>query len=168
MNIVLRCFGKILSKVDGLRRKYSIYANLRRLGLTESDNVSLGPDVNIAFPKNVTIGRGTYINGGDILASPNAKISIGENCLISYYVHMRTDAHNFRNAERYINKQGHSEADISIGNDVWIGYGAQIMSGVKIADGCVIGAGAIVTKNTEPYTIYAGVPAKKISARVKQ
>jgi len=42
------------------------------------------------------------------------------------------------------------------------------MSGVKIADGCVIGAGAIVTKNTEPCTIYAGVPAKKISARVKQ
>lgn len=52
-----------------------------------------------------------------------------------------------------------------IGNDVWIGYGAIIMSGVKINDGSIIAAGSVVTHDTEPYSIYAGVPAKKIKNR---
>ena len=53
----------------------------------------------------------------------------------------------------------------TIGNDVWIGYGAIVLSGVNIADGCIIAAGSIVTQDTEPYYIYAGVPAKKIRTR---
>jgi acetyltransferase-like isoleucine patch superfamily enzyme len=52
-----------------------------------------------------------------------------------------------------------------IGNDVWIGTKAVIMPGVHIADGCIIGAGAVVTRDTEPYTIYGGVPARKIRSR---
>ena len=52
-----------------------------------------------------------------------------------------------------------------IGDDVWIGYGAIIMSGVNIANGSIIAAGSIVTKDTEPYSIYAGTPAKKIKDR---
>lgn len=166
MNIFLCCLGKILYKAEGIKRRYSVYANLKKLGISD-DSISLGADVNIAFPENVSIGKGTYINGGDILASPNARISIGENCLISYFVHMRTDEHNFKNSAIKISEQGHSESNIEIGNDVWIGYGVQIMSGVTIADGCVIGAGSIVTKDTEAYTVYAGVPAKKISTRIK-
>ena len=52
-----------------------------------------------------------------------------------------------------------------IEDDVWIGYGAIIMSGVTIAKGCIIAAGAIVTKNTEQYSIYGGNPARKIASR---
>ena len=52
-----------------------------------------------------------------------------------------------------------------IGDDVWIGYGAIIMSGVKIANGSIIAAGSVVTHDTEPYSIYAGIPAKKIKDR---
>lgn len=52
-----------------------------------------------------------------------------------------------------------------IGNDVWIGAGAQILRGVTVGDGAVVAAGAIVTKDVEPYSIVAGVPAKKISQR---
>ncbi len=48
---------------------------------------------------------------------------------------------------------------------MWIGFGAQVMAGVTIADGCVIGAGAVITHNTEPYGVYAGVPAKLIKTR---
>ena len=54
---------------------------------------------------------------------------------------------------------------VEIGNDVWIGEGACIVSGVKIGDGAVIGAHAVVTKNVEPYSIVAGVPAKEIRKR---
>jgi acetyltransferase-like isoleucine patch superfamily enzyme len=54
---------------------------------------------------------------------------------------------------------------VIIGNDVWIGEGARIMPGVKIADGCVIGARAVVTKDCEAYGIYVGVPAKQVEKR---
>lgn len=52
-----------------------------------------------------------------------------------------------------------------IGNDVWIGARAIILSGVNIGDGAVIAAGAVVTKDVEPYTIVGGVPAKPIRKR---
>ncbi|WP_025761933.1 acyltransferase [Dyadobacter tibetensis] len=52
-----------------------------------------------------------------------------------------------------------------IGNDVWIGYGAIIMGGIQIGEGSIIAAGSIVTKNVDPYSIYAGNPAKKIRDR---
>ncbi|MDO5516965.1 MAG: CatB-related O-acetyltransferase [Clostridium sp.] len=55
-----------------------------------------------------------------------------------------------------------NKGDIVIGNDVWIGYEAVIMSGVHIGDGAVIGTRAVVTKDVEPYTIVGGVPAKPI------
>lgn len=125
----------------------------------------LNYDVTMMNPQNIYIGNGTYVNGGMLYASPNARITIGENCLISYAVHIRTDMHKYNNKSVPIVQQGFDEKNIDIGNDVWIGYGAQIMSGVKIADGCVIGAGAVVTKSTEPYCVYAGVPAKKIRTR---
>lgn len=54
---------------------------------------------------------------------------------------------------------------VEIGNDVWIGDDVRILGGNKIADGCVIGTGSIVTKDTVPYGIYAGVPAKLIRKR---
>ena len=52
-----------------------------------------------------------------------------------------------------------------IGNDVWIGYGAQIMSGVRIGDGAVIAAGAVVTKDVASYSVVGGIPARKIKER---
>ena len=58
-----------------------------------------------------------------------------------------------------------NKGDIVIGNDVWIGYEAVIMAGVKIGDGAVIGTRAVVTKDVEPYTIVGGVPAKPIKKR---
>lgn len=58
-----------------------------------------------------------------------------------------------------------NKGDIVIGNDVWIGYEAVIMSGVKIGNGAIIGTRALVTKDVPPYTIVGGVPAKEIKRR---
>ncbi|MBU5336701.1 CatB-related O-acetyltransferase [Intestinibacter bartlettii] len=58
-----------------------------------------------------------------------------------------------------------NKGDIKIGNDVWIGYEAVILSGVTISDGAIIGARAVVTKDVMPYTIVGGVPAKPIKKR---
>ena len=58
-----------------------------------------------------------------------------------------------------------NKGDIVIGNDVWIGYEALILSGVTVGDGAIIGSRAVVTKDVPPYTIVGGVPAKSIRRR---
>ena len=58
-----------------------------------------------------------------------------------------------------------NHGDIVIGNDVWIGYEAVILSGVTVGDGAIIGTRAVVTKDVPPYTIVGGVPARPIRRR---
>jgi len=64
-----------------------------------------------------------------------------------------------------VTKAWDNKGDIVIGNDVWIGYEAVILSGVTIGDGAIIGTRAVVTKDIPPYTIVGGVPAKPIRKR---
>lgn len=63
--------------------------------------------------------------------------------------------------------KGHpkTKGNVEIGNDVWIGRGAFILSGVKISDGAVIGAKTVVTRDVPPYAIVAGNPAKVLKKR---
>ena len=61
-----------------------------------------------------------------------------------------------------------NKGDIIIGNDVWIGYEALILSGVTIGDGAIIGARAVVTKDVPPYTIVGGVPASPLRKRFSE
>lgn len=61
-----------------------------------------------------------------------------------------------------------SKGDTVIGNDVWFGYNAVIMPGVKIGNGAIIGACSVVTKDVPPYTIVGGNPAKIIRPRFSQ
>jgi virginiamycin A acetyltransferase len=60
-----------------------------------------------------------------------------------------------------------NKGNIVVGNDVWIGYEAVIMSGVHIGNGAIIGTRTVVTKDVEPYSIVGGVPAKLIRKRFK-
>ena len=66
--------------------------------------------------------------------------------------------------------QGHptSKGDVIIGNDVWIGYGSIILSGVEVGDGVAIAAGSVVTKSIPPYTIVGGNPARVIRKRFSE
>lgn len=64
-----------------------------------------------------------------------------------------------------IAKAWDNHGDITVGNDVWIGYEAVIFSGVTIGNGAIIGTRAVVTKNVPPYTIVGGIPAKPIRKR---
>ena len=61
-----------------------------------------------------------------------------------------------------------NRGNITIGNDVWIGYGAIILSGVTIGDGAIVGAHSLVTKDIPPYTIAGGVPARPIRKRFSE
>ena len=59
-----------------------------------------------------------------------------------------------------------SAGDIVVGNDVWISSAATILAGVRLGDGCVVAAGAVVTRDVPPYAIVAGVPARVLRYRV--
>ena len=61
-----------------------------------------------------------------------------------------------------------TKGNVTIGNDVWIGYDTLMLSGVTIGDGAVVGAGSVVTKDVEPYAIVGGDPAKLIRYRFSQ
>ena len=89
-------------------------------------------------------------------------IEIGENCAISERVIIR-DANN-----HHLNRDGYKvTAPIKIGNHVWIGMGATILSGVTIGDGAVIAAGAVVTNNVPEKALVAGVPARIVRDNVE-
>lgn len=123
----------------------------------------------------VLVGKGTY---GELnvlqFETTCSKLIIGNYCSIAPEVVFMTDGeHSYKNistypfATRYFNKSIDtlSKGDIIIGDDVWIGYGALIMSGVNIGQGAVIAAGAVVTKDVPPYAIVGGVPANVIKYR---
>ena len=71
-------------------------------------------------------------------------------------MHFRTVSHYYENKNELIRNQGEFEKDIIIEDDVWVGYGAQIMPGVTVHRGAVIGAGAVVTRDVLPYTVVGG------------
>jgi acetyltransferase-like isoleucine patch superfamily enzyme len=60
---------------------------------------------------------------------------------------------------------GARAAPITLGEDIWLGANVTIVPGVSVADGCVIGAGAVVTKDTQPMGVYMGVPARRVRDR---
>lgn len=119
------------------------------------------------FPlKCVTIGKGTYGKLNLIWISPDTtRVSIGNYVSIGPNVEFLVGGeHNYHRLSTYpfqsfIYKQTTKDAvnrDIIIEDDVWIGYGALIMSGVKIGKGSVIGARAVVAKDVPPYSIFVG------------
>jgi len=163
MNFIKQIIGFLSNKIISAESYYRINTYYKKIG---GYGYRLGGEVRITHPENISIGEGTYINGGELCASTEARISIGCDCLISYGFFARTDVHNYMSKDILIKYQGNSQFDIFIGDDVWIAADVKVLAGVCIADGCVICAGAIVTKDTEPYGVYAGIPAKKIKYRV--
>ncbi len=115
---------------------------------------------NIVFGKNVLVNTGTYIyaKGG---------IEIGDNVLISPNCSIVAGNHSWENDNMPIIMQPSKSQKIIIEDDVWIGANSVILGGIVIRKGSVIGAGAVVTKDTEDYSINIGVPAKKIKTRKK-
>jgi acetyltransferase-like isoleucine patch superfamily enzyme len=131
----------------------------------------------------ITLGTGTY--GEPVVHSweqdPETRLRIGAYCSIAANVTIvlggehRTDWVT-TSPLRVLNDlpgagtDGHpgSKGDITIGNDVWIGLGSIILSGVSIGDGAAIGAGSVVAADVPAYAVVAGNPARLIRYRFPQ
>jgi maltose O-acetyltransferase len=111
------------------------------------------------FSGPVTIGRGTFVNTG-CLFDCFAPIEVGERCSFGMRVTLITSTHEPGDASQRAGAL--SGRTIRIGDGTWVGACATILPGVTIGDGCVIGAGAVVTSDCDPGWLYAGVPAKPI------
>lgn len=119
-------------------------------------NASFSPALSIGDNSGIGINCEVYgpvVIGKDVMMGPEVVIYTGGHC------HNRVDVP--------MREQGDSEVcPVIIGNDVWIGRRAMIMPGVTIGDGCVIAAGAVVTKDIPPYSIAGGVPARVVRSRL--
>jgi acetyltransferase-like isoleucine patch superfamily enzyme len=131
----------------------------------------------VEIDPRVSIGLHTYGFGANtfLLFRDDDRVEIGKYCSIAYGVTIiASGEHNYRAVANYpfhARFLGDDEQDtfskgrVSIGNDVWIGANATVLSGVSVGHGAVIAAGAVVVDDVPPYAIVGGVPARVIKFR---
>ncbi|ULC58278.1 acyltransferase [Flaviramulus sp. BrNp1-15] len=140
----------------GLLIRYVIFKNLSK---SCGDNVSIHPGVflkglsRISIGNNVSIHSMCYIDG-------TGGLKIGNDVSIAHASTIMTTSHTYQDISIPIKYNKATQAPVTIENDVWIGCGCRILSGVIINSRSIIAAGAVVNKNVEPNTISGGVPAK--------
>ncbi len=146
----------------------------------------------MAINERLTLGRGTMLDRGCILwfgpeperkgqirladrvyvgpysylGTSSHKLEIGEDTMIGAHSYVITENHRTERTDVPYVKQGFVGADVVIGNNVWLGCHVTVLPGVTIGDNAIVGAGAVVTNNVPSNETWAGVPAKKLSARV--
>lgn len=106
---------------------------------------------------NIEIGNSFYTNVNLVILDA-AKVRIGNNVFIAPNVGLYTSGHPL-DAERR-NKGLEFAYPITIGDNVWIGAGAQVLPGVTIGSGSVIAAGAVITRDVPEAVVMAGNPAR--------
>jgi maltose O-acetyltransferase len=95
-------------------------------------------------------------------------VTIGRDVMMGPEVVIYTSGHKYDRLDIPMMDQGSTEKQpVTIGDDVWIGRRVIITPGVHIGNGCIIGAGAVVTKDIPDYSIVGGVPAKILKSRIK-
>ena len=116
-------------------------------------------------PRNITIGDRSNINRNCMIwAGDTAKVIIGKDCLTGPGVTIIASKYHVT-GQNTIRSYPAYERDIIIGDDVWLGANVVVLPGVKIGNGAIVGAGSVVTKDVEPYTVVVGIPAVKLKDR---
>ncbi len=168
---------------DNVKPLIKKHVGVKFIGDSNADDESVFEGYNVMFPganlnktqvgKHTYIGERTRIN----LATIGRFCSIAPECIIGLENHpsrgfLSTFPGFYLNrlpgdVKSFVDENLYQDVylPVIIGNDVWIGTRAIIRVGVRIGDGAIIGSGAVVTQNIEPYTIVGGVPAKTIRKR---
>lgn len=162
MKIVYKFLYKIASKMPASDSKFNFGAKKMRayfakkfINKNSSSNINI--DKNVLIDETLTIG---YNSGIGINSRVGKNVTLGENVMIGPECLIYTENHNFKRTDIPMCKQGVSEVKpVSIGDDVWIGARVIILPGVTIGNGCIIGAGSVVTKDIPEYVVAAGNPA---------
>ncbi len=141
--------------------------------------IQTGNDSSLTFGKFVWIGDGTKIRCHEGHVEIGDKTVMGQECTISAYQRVRIGAqcviadrtmfidfdHGVVEVDRPIRQQGIYMEDVLVGSNVWIGYGACILRGVKVGDNSVIGTNSVVTRDVPANAVVGGVPARVLRMR---
>jgi acetyltransferase-like isoleucine patch superfamily enzyme len=133
----------------------------------------------IRFGRFVWIGDGTKIRCHEGVVEIGDKTVFGQECTISAYQRVRIGAqcviadramfidfdHGTAEVERPIRVQGIYKRDTVVGSNVWIGYGACVLRGVRVGDNAIVGTNAVVTRDVPANAVVGGVPAKVLRMR---
>ncbi len=133
------------------------YALLQQLLGAVAPDVHIKPPLFVDYGFNISIGAGTFINYG-LVALDVAAITIGRDVQIGPNVQLLTPTHPVDPALRRAKFE--AAEPIVIGDNVWLGGGALILPGVTIGENCVVGAGAVVTRDVPANVVVAGNPAR--------
>ncbi len=151
---------------------FNFYLLNRVYGLikvNKGKNVKIRPHVMLRDPERIYIGDNSTIGAYNVLwaGKSEAIIKIGKNVMTGPSVKIFAFNHGTKISEIPMINQPVTEADVIIGDDVWIGANALIMPGCKIGNGVVIAAGSVITKDIPDNVIVAGVPAKIVKERTR-
>jgi acetyltransferase-like isoleucine patch superfamily enzyme len=141
--------------------------------------LQIGRDGVIRFGRLVWIGDGTKIRCHEGVVEIGEKTVIGQECTISAYQRVRIGEqcviadramfidfdHGVVEVDRPIRQQGIYKRDVEVGSNVWIGYGACILRGVRVGDNSIVGTNAVVTRDVPANAVVAGSPARIIRMR---
>lgn len=117
-------------------------------------------------PYNIIIGEGTIVGDCARIDGRNGVV-IGKNVNLSSEVCIWTEQHDTNDSLFRCLYSENNDKKVVIGDRVWLSCRCIILPGVKIGEGSIVAAGAVVTKDVLPYSIYAGIPARKIGERNK-
>jgi acetyltransferase-like isoleucine patch superfamily enzyme len=166
------------------------WLKLRWRGRLKTDGLCFvcpGVKFEIGREATVTLGRWSWIGHGckirlhegelsigaksvlgqECTISAFQHIAIGRECIIADRVMMIDFDHGIVEVERPIREQGIYKRDVDVGHNVWIGYGACLLRGVKVGDNAVIGTSSVVTCDVPANAVVGGIPAKLIRMRDK-
>src|SRR6201992_2521426 len=133
----------------------------------------------VEFGSFIWIGDRTKIRCHEGLVEIGSKTVLGQECTITAYQHIRIGEqcviadramfidfdHGVVEVERPIREQGIYKRDVEVGSNVWIGYGACILRGVRVGDNAVIGTNSVVTRDVPANAVVGGIPARILRMR---
>lgn len=156
-------FKSILQPTQFVGKGRIVIGSTSKIGVWPSPNLLSGYAYLDARGKDslIKIGDRTFINNSAVIIADKTKISIGDNCLIGPNVNIfDSDFHGLELEDRL--NDSYECFPVSICNNVFIGANVTILKGVNVGEGAVIANGSIVIKDVEPFSVVAGVPAKKL------
>lgn len=164
INIVdgyFRWMIKITSDIPSHHIRDFFYKHIFLVKMKQNSVIYYGSEIRA--PWMLTIGKGAVVGDNSILDARRGGIYIGENVNIASNVSFWTGGHDYN--DPYFRSMKNNRGPIYVDNYAWIGPNVTVLHSVTIGEGAVIAAGAVVTKNIPPYTVWGGIPAKFLGQR---
>ena len=168
----LRLLGGVLDPRAWLHMvklvNYYNYAHVIPLrSVTLGPDASISPNVAFANPERITIGARVRLGVRCMIwAGPGVgRVTIGDDVMFGPEVMITASGYRYDDGQP-VTDQAMDEADVVIGNDVWIGTRAVLLPGAQIGDGAIIAAHAVVRGEIPAMAVAAGAPARVVSQRV--